>query len=166
MRISVVIFLLASTFETFMGVAEPPQPPQIESPPPQSRDAGNPFVERLKPVLSSDLPQIGKAAFEGDVVTLRRLILLGANLEETGRDGRTALILAAAGGNLETVSALLAAGAKIDTRDITGATALHWAAQRGDEKIALVLLSHHPQVNGQDSRGATPIILAAIAGDS
>ncbi|PYL61249.1 MAG: hypothetical protein DMF24_07830 [Verrucomicrobia bacterium] len=125
----------------------------------------NPHVANLEPVLSPDVPELGKAAFQGDLVTVRRLISSGVRVDIAGGDGRTPLILAAAGGHLGVVSALLAAGANINHQDITGSTALHSAAERGEEKVALLLLSHRPKVNVRDRLGGTPLIGAAVAGD-
>ena len=145
----------------------------LQSPTPgrSSNDSGNTSIKDRSeallpaPVLASDAPEIGLAAFKGDVGTLRRLISSGANIESTGKDKRTPLFLASAGGHMEAVSVLLAAGANINARDSGGSTALHWAAQRGDEKIALLLLSHRPDVNVQDEFGETPLIWAAMVGD-
>jgi ankyrin repeat protein len=124
----------------------------------------NPYAAFIQPVLCSDVPTIGVAAYRGDVPALRHLISSGANLESVGKDKRAPLLLASAGGHLEAVSALLKAGGKINARDSSGETALHWAAIRGEEKIALLLLRHHAEPNVQDEFGETPLIFAALAG--
>jgi len=125
----------------------------------------NPLVRYIAPVLSPDVPMIGLAAYEGDVLTLRRCIAARINVESSGRDGRAALLLASAGGQLEAVKILLKAGANVNARDHARETALHWAAHRGETEIALLLLKHHASVNAQDEFGETPLILAAMAGD-
>ncbi len=123
-----------------------------------------PHDEGLTVVLPPDTPEIGLAAFKGDINTLRRLISSGVNIESTGRDRRTPLFLACARGHMDAASALLAARANVNTRDVTGATPLHWATQRGDANIVFLLLSHRPEVNVQDDFGVTPLMWAAITG--
>ncbi len=163
---AIVGLLLIASFETYSALANPsPSPPLDQPAPDRPTSAKNPFVASLRPVLCSDVPELGKVAFAGDIVNLRRLIAAGVPIEAAGRDGRTPLILAAAAGNLETVSALLAVGANVNAQDHAGSTALHWAAQRGDDKVTLLLLSHRPKVDVQDRMGETPLIFAAIAGD-
>ena len=121
--------------------------------------------EKVSPVLAPDTPEICLAAFKGDMVTLRRLMLDGVNVESAGKDRRTPLFLACSGDRTEAAAALLAAGAQVTTRDLTGATALHWAAQRRDACIVFLLLSHRPEVNVKDEFGVTPLMWAALNGD-
>jgi ankyrin repeat protein len=116
-------------------------------------------------VLASDTPEICLAAFKGDMVTLRRLILDGVNVESAGKERRTPLFLACSSGHTEVAAALLAAGAQVNTRDLTGATALHWAALRRDRCTVFLLLSHRPEVNVKDEFGVTPLMWAATNGD-
>jgi len=146
-----VALLLLSVVAVFAGQRGPIEP--------------DPYARYVAPVLASDVPLIGLAAFKGDVPTLHYLISSGANIESAGRDGRAPLLLASAGGHVEAVTILLEAGANINARDHSGGTALDWAAERGEEKVALLLLRHHPEVNVQDEFGFTPLILAAMTGD-
>src|SRR5712692_985570 len=67
----------------------------------ESASAKNPYAAAAAPVLSSDVPEVGIAAFKGDIHTLRRLISSGTNIEAAGTDKRTPLLLAAAGGHPE-----------------------------------------------------------------
>lgn len=157
--------LLVSLSLAYRTLAGPAPSSTLAGPPDESPVRRNPYVANLQPVLHPDVPELGKAAFQGDLVTVRRLISSGVPVDIAGEDGRTPLILAAAGDHLEVVSALLAAGANINHQDTTGSTALHWAAERGEEKVALLLLSHQPKVNVQDRLGGTPLIGAAVAGD-
>lgn len=122
------------------------------------------FAEGIAPVLAADVPEIGLAAYKGDITTLRRLVSSGTNIESAGKDNRTPLVLAAAGCHYDAVKILLQAGAKINARGIGRGTALHWAATKGDEKIARLLLSHHAEVNMQNEMGQTALICAAEVG--
>jgi len=126
----------------------------------------NPHLDNVAPVLSERVPDIGRAAFDGNLGMIRQLISSGANVEATGADGRAPLLLAAAGGHLEAVSVLLDAGARVNARDRAGATALHWATRRGEDRVALLILQHKPEVNVQDDAGDTPLMLAANAGNT
>src|SRR6266568_4153947 len=47
-----------------------------------------------EPVVAPDTPEIGLAAFKGDVSSVRRLISSGASTESAGKDQRTPLLLA------------------------------------------------------------------------
>lgn len=127
--------------------------------------AGGPEPKGGAPVIESDVPEIGLAAFKGDVPMLRRLISAGANIEASGRDKRTPLILRAAALRYDAVKLLIEADANVNARDIGRATALHWAAIKGDEKIVSILLRHHADLNAQDLIYETPLICAAQYGN-
>jgi len=101
----VVITTLSSGRATLCAGDMGPTNPLTVSPTPNRApsDSGSPCTKDLlklppAPVLASDVPEIGLAAFKGDVSTLRRLIASGANIEAVGKDKRTALLLASAGG--------------------------------------------------------------------
>lgn len=142
------------------GIAADPSPSV-----PCQPSAEDPRIATLhKPKLAADIPEIGIAAFKGDVSSLRRLISSGANLESSGEDKRRPLLLAVAGGQMEAVSILLKAGANVDASDRYGCTALHWAASKAQDKMALLLLSYHPELNLQNEAGESPLIVAAEIG--
>jgi len=85
-----VALLLLSVVAVFAGQRGPIEP--------------DPYARYVAPVLASDVPLIGLAAFKGDVPTLHYLISSGANIESAGRDGRAPLLLASAGGHVEAVT--------------------------------------------------------------
>jgi ankyrin repeat protein len=159
-----VVSLLVVRAHSVLAEATP-LPSAAESSKHYNSVAKNPHVCEVAPLIGPYVPDLGKAAYKGDLTVVRRLISSGTRVDVAGQDGRTPLILAAAGGHLEILDALLAAGANINARDTTGATALHWAAMRGEDKVAFMLLSHRPNVNVQALSGDTPLMLAAIAGD-
>ena len=80
----------------------------------------NAIASYVTPVLTSDTPTIGLAAYKGDISTLRRCIAAGVSVESAGEQRRTPLLLASAGGHIAAVKILLKAGAKIDARDHGG----------------------------------------------
>ena len=65
-----------------------------------------------------------KAAFEGDVDTLRRLLAEGAGIDTIGWFGLTPLISAVEGGPLDAIRFLLDAGADVNATDTGGTTPL------------------------------------------
>ena len=134
---------------------------KVDSP---ASTATNSHAAELGPTLPDDVPEIGLAAYTGDIARLHRLVAANADLESSGSDKRTPLLLASAGGQYEAVNLLIASGANVNARDSSGSTALHWATLRGDEKIAIFLISHRAEVDLQDDGGATPLMLAAVAG--
>jgi ankyrin repeat protein len=141
------------------------QPSSDRSPGISEKKAVQTHNEALGLALAPDTPEICLAAFKGDIVTLRRLISSGVNVESAGRERRTPLLVACSSGHIEAASALLAAGAQVNARDVTGATALHEATQQRDRCMVFLLLSHRPEVNVKDEFGVTPLMWAAINGD-
>ena len=82
-----------------------------------------------------------KAAEQGDVAALRRLLDAGADIEWQHKGtGRTALVSATIAGHHDAVVALLDRGANIDHAcKAMGYTALTWAASQGTTDIAMQL---------------------------
>jgi uncharacterized protein len=163
--VSVMLTASLRPAEAAPGGSSSIQPSADRSPEISEKKAAQPDEGVPSLVLASDTPEIGLAAFKGDMVALRRLIGDGVNVESAGNERRTPLLLACSSGHVEAAAALLAAGAQANTRDLTGATALHWAAQRRDRCTVFVLLSHRPEVNVKDEFGVTPLMWAATNGD-
>ncbi|MGH7615672.1 MAG: ankyrin repeat domain-containing protein, partial [Gemmatimonadaceae bacterium] len=106
------------------------------------------------------------AASRGDVAEARMLVVAGARLEATTRNGNyTALHLAARSGKPAVIRALLAAGANANAVSNTGgATPLHFAASEGTPESISALLDKGALVNAKDSAfGQTPLMWAAAA---
>ena len=96
------------------------------------------------------------AAHHGSVESLAALVALGADPKAQDSDGRTPLMIAAAGGHVEAVRELLKHDDRIDLASKYGSTPLNLAASRGHEAVVRFLLD----------RGASyDIFTAAARGD-
>ena len=118
------------------------------------------------------------AARHGDVESARHLLNAGADVDETGADGNSALVLAAMSGHPRLAEFLLARGANPNANG-AGYTALHAAMLRADPSLARMLLAWGADPNARLTRstpvprwtyefvftlrekGATPFLLAA-----
>ena len=118
------------------------------------------------------------AARHGDVDSARRLLNAGADIDESGADGNSALVLATMSGHPRLAEFLLARGANPDS-DGAGYTALHAAVLRADSSLVRMLLARGADPNARLTRstpvprwtyefvftlkekGATPFLLAA-----
>ena len=110
-------------------------------------------LKRVEHLLTKDIrleiksEALARAAGYGDVELLQLLISRGADVNHVDAQGKTVLMLAAAGGfyvqcgndpmvtsyrgNTEEVKSLLAAGARSNDRDHDGNTALYWPLKTG-----------------------------------
>ncbi|MCC6316670.1 MAG: ankyrin repeat domain-containing protein [Gemmatimonadaceae bacterium] len=104
------------------------------------------------------------AAAMGDVATTRMLVVAGARVEATTRNGSyTPLHLAARAGRGATVSALIEAGANVNAATTAGgARPLHLAAMQGSEEAVAALLKAGASVDQKDGAWEqTPLMWAA-----
>lgn len=86
-----------------------------------------------------------KAAIDGDLPEIKRLLLEGANPNATNRFGETVLMLAAANGDEESVKALLDGGADKNIKSKTGQTALDIAEETEQTGVAALLRHYIPE---------------------
>jgi ankyrin repeat protein len=86
---------------------------------------------------------------------IRQLTSQAANVNLSGRDGWTALHLAAQFGSAEVVKTLLEQGADVNLGDSDGRTALHLAAQFGSAEVMKTLLEQGADVNLKTKSGWT-----------
>lgn len=104
-------------------------------------------------------PVIVFAAREGSVDAVRSLLISPATeVDASGPDGETALMVAAGSGNLELVKLLVARKAQVNR---TGWTPLHYAAANGHKDIVEYLLEHSAYIDAASANGTTPLMLAA-----
>jgi uncharacterized protein len=96
----------------------------------------------------------------GEVVTL--LLDKGGNIK-AARDGRSLLLLAAAGGCVDTVRPLAEKGADVNARDGAGKTALMVAALAGSREIVQLLLDHGADPNAMDELERTALMFASLS---
>jgi len=108
------------------------------------------------------------AAARGDEPMVKSLVDGGAAPDGfIAKDGKTALMVAAAGGYKSLVNMLLTAKtnrASPSLQDKLGYTALHHSASNGHASICLVLLFYGALAETKDSAGNTPIDVARSHG--
>jgi ankyrin repeat protein len=93
------------------------------------------------------------------------LILAGANLYSTDRQGQTPLHLAIYFRRLAIVWILLKASAPMESHDIVGNSPLHMAAAFEQAAIIACLVESGAMVNSLNHAGQTPYHLSCIRGD-
>lgn len=91
--------------------------------------------------MTSPHEPLVNACIRGDVATVKRLLVAGANIEGVWRSC-TGLMWAAAEGHLPVVELLLTAGANVNTRNEVNYTAILYAAETDQREILLTLLNH------------------------
>lgn len=101
------------------------------------------------------------ATMRNNIEMVKKLIELGANINEINQKGHTPLHLASGWGKPEMVEFLLKNGANIKARDYISWTPLMWAAIRGRIENAEILLKYGDDPNSVDLDKNTPLILAA-----
>jgi ankyrin repeat protein len=105
-------------------------------------------------------PLIGSAS---NLEKVRILVEHGADVNAKTKQGRTALMIAAAcDGCSEVVKLLLAKGADAKVKDTGGATALALAADASDNETLRLLLAAGAEAQTVDSGGVTPLIHSAM----
>jgi ankyrin repeat protein len=107
------------------------------------------------------------AACLGNTGKVKRLVMLGVNVNATGDDGDSALIAVEAckadvvTSRVELVELLITQGAAVNLRNNEGRTALMYAATNGDAPAVNALLRSGASVNIADNNGETAVIKAA-----
>lgn len=108
---------------------------------------------------------IQKAAFQGDVKTVRRLLGNDPQIVKAKDEfGRTALHWAALAGHTNMVELLLVNGAEVDVRDDKNATPLWCAAANGNTDVVKDLISKGANINVKGAHGLTPVHSAVLKG--
>ncbi|WP_433400206.1 ankyrin repeat domain-containing protein [Streptomyces sp. CA-146814] len=109
--------------------------------------------------------RLARAAGDGDVAAVARLLSDGTEVDGLGGDGRSALDLAVHAGHVDAVRVLLEAGA--DPRQRAGAygevTPLGLAAMYGYVAVAELLLDAGATTGAQGRLNSPPLVLAATS---
>ena len=102
------------------------------------------------------------AVASGNIERVKSLIAKGANVDQSGADGTTPLMLASEGttDNEPMMQALLDAGAHIDSVVARGRSSLHRAAAAGKTAEMAVLLDHQANINLRATDFSTPLLEA------
>ncbi len=112
-----------------------------------------------------------EAVRSGDVDSVRRMLVTGADVNSRNDGGATLLMMASHSGNLKMVKALIEAGADVNACDERGWTALMKAAynpelDRGFADVVQVLIDAGANVEMPISYGIRPLMLAAGYGET
>ena len=98
-----------------------------------------------------------QAARKGDSEAVIRLLDTGADPNQTGQNGITALHIAASEGDIEVAEALLRRGAFVDQMEFDGDTPLIQASIAGHIELVRLLLGEGADANVESSKGYTAI---------
>ncbi len=120
---------------------------------------GAALVAAVGGVSAQALEESWRAALEGDVATLERIVGRGASPDASDQEGSTLLMLAARSGHVPAVTYLLANKASVNARNKYGDTPLMAAALKGHVEVARVLLANGAELNPP---GWTPLHYAAF----
>ena len=104
------------------------------------------------------------AAKDGDLAAVRALLAKRVNVNETARDGSTALLWAVYHSDVPMTKALLAAGAKADAANRYGVTPLIQASRTGDAPLIDALLKAGAKASLAHPDGETALMAAARTG--
>jgi uncharacterized protein len=106
-----------------------------------------------------------KAALHGDLPEVKHLLAKGADVNEKGPEGQTALMMACATGKKEVVEVLLAKGADVNARSSDGHTALMFdGLGNGNKEVVQLLLDKGADVNAKTNKGATALYFESLIG--
>ena len=109
------------------------------------------------------------AACLGNTRKVKRLVMLGVNVNATSDDGDSPLVAVeackgdVATSRVELIELLIAHGAAVNLRNSEGRTALMYAARNGDAPAVNALLKSGASVNIADNYGETAVMKAATS---
>lgn len=109
--------------------------------------------------------KLRRAARNGNIKKVERLIDQGADVNDLNKSGDTALMMAAEDGQGDVCELLIAKGVDVNAQNKSGETALMKAAYFGHRKVCELLIAKGADVNAQNYKtGDTALMSAAIAG--
>jgi ankyrin repeat protein len=107
---------------------------------------------------------IHRAAWQGDAVSVTRMLDEDPQRLFTVEGGGTLLIKASWHGRVDVVRLLLERGAEINQADARGNTALHLAVSRRHEAVVSILVSYGADISRKAYRGQTALMHASYGG--
>jgi hypothetical protein len=105
-----------------------------------------------------------RAALDGDLETIRKLLGRGEDLNPRGEGRRTPLHLATLFDQTPAALYLIRMGADVNAANAGGETPLHLAAKCQNVRVARALLGAGAAVDAADREGRTPLMWAAAHG--
>ncbi|MBL7143052.1 MAG: ankyrin repeat domain-containing protein, partial [Phycisphaerae bacterium] len=123
-----------------------------------------PIVVEYDNVLPSDITPLHRAAMDGDIEQVAKLISGGFYVNLQNMVGNAPLHLAAQNGHKDIVEFLLAGDADVNIKNMSGRTPLHYAAQQGHMEVSELLITKGALVDARNKSGGTPLHYAANAG--
>lgn len=102
-----------------------------------------------------------KAAKDGDIETVKKLISQKVNVNAMYYDETSALMFAAMNGHIEIVNLLIENNANVNARNNIGGTALIYAAAQGQEAVVKRLVDAKADVDLTDILGQTALLAGA-----
>jgi ankyrin repeat protein len=104
------------------------------------------------------------AARENNVLEVRRLMSVGAEVDAKGNDGWTPLHEASGEGHVQVVKELLEHGADTEAKEDNGPTPLHSACCNGHLAVVIELRKHGADIEATTNSGSTPLHRACCFG--
>ena len=108
--------------------------------------------------------ELAAAAGRGDLEAVNDLLRRGADPDDRGAGGRTAVTAAAYAGAASAVRALVDAGADVDLQDESRANSLLAVGETGDVEVLREVLRADPDLTRTNRFGGTALIPAADRG--
>lgn len=109
---------------------------------------------------------IRQAAGEGNIVEVSNFLRKGFQVDETDKDGNTALMTACDNNRFNVATILIANGANVNHVNKHGFTPLMFAAWKGDVDIVTLLLKHNANVKAVNAHNDTALHFASLCGFS
>ncbi len=126
----------------------------------------NAFIQNFKNDINKPVDNDGNtslivAARNGLSDTIKELIALKADVDETNKSGETALMYATLEGRADIVKILIGAKANVNAVKNNGTTALIWATDHGNIDAVNALIDGGADIDKASNNGDTPLMIAA-----